>query len=176
MSSQSRRHAAAAHHFVPLTHTDFLRLEHAPSLKGLLRPFTGKGLESWANDVALLRDGLVDLAQTVLTQANRYPFNLLQVALTRQTTGAGTTFLRWRNADRSAMGVGQWAHLVESTTTPVSLLDDLLALELQRVALNMQISLTHSISRQAQECARKMAQAEAVYRSRLDPNVIQETP
>jgi len=176
MSSQSRRHAAASHHFLPLTHDDFLRLEHAPYLKGLLRPFTGKGLESWAKDVALLRDGLVDLAQIVLTQANRYPFHLLQVALTRQSTGAGTTFLRWRNSDRSAMGFGQWAHLVESTTTPVALLDDLLALELQRVSLNMQISLTHSIARQAQECARKMAHAEAVCRRRLDRNVSQETP
>ena len=176
MSPHPRRPGSATHHFRPLTHADFLNLEHSPYLKGLLRPFTGKGLESWANDVVLLRDGLVDLAQTVLVQATRYPFTLLKVSLTRQTTGAGTTFLRWRNADRSAMGVGQWARLVESTATPLSLMDDLLALELQRVVINMQISLTHTIARQAQECALKMAQAETVYRKRLDRNGNQETP
>jgi hypothetical protein len=41
-------------------------------------------------------------------------------------------------------------------------------MELQRIALNMQISLVHTIGRQAAECAEKMAQADAVYRERLD--------
>ncbi|KPY54250.1 Uncharacterized protein ALO93_02863, partial [Pseudomonas amygdali pv. sesami] len=41
------------------------------------------------------------------------------------------------------------------------------AMEQQRVALNMQISLVHSIGRQAAECAEKMAQADAVYAERL---------
>ncbi len=162
------------HRFAPLTQDDFLRLEHAPSLKGLLKPFKGKGLESWASDVQSLRDGLMGLGQEVLAQANSYPFHLLPIVLTRQSTGAGTTFLRWRNADRSAMGVGLWNRLVESPATPVSLLDDLLALELQRAVLNMQISLMHTITRQARECAQKMAQAEAVYQRRLSRHETQE--
>ena len=36
-------------------------------------------------------------------------------------------------------------------------------MELQRIALNMQVSLTHSIARQALDCANKMTQAEAIY-------------
>ena len=40
-------------------------------------------------------------------------------------------------------------------------------MELQRIALNMQISLVHAIGRQAAECAEKMAQATAVYTERL---------
>ena len=40
-------------------------------------------------------------------------------------------------------------------------------MELQRIVLNMQISLTHSIARQAQACASKAAQAEAAYLRRV---------
>jgi hypothetical protein len=45
----------------------------------------------------------------------------------------------------------------------VSLLDDLYALEQQRVVLNMQISLLHTLGREANACADKLAQAETVY-------------
>ena len=155
--------------FTPLGQADFQRLEHAGYLKGLLQPFKGKGsLEAWANQCMALRDGLIVLAQRqVLPQAQAYPFNLLDVQLAQQTTGAGTTFLRWRNLDRSTMGVALWESLLDRSATPASLIDDLYAIELQRIALNMQISLTHSIARLALECVGRMAQAEATYLRRV---------
>lgn len=155
-------------HFLPLEQTDFQRLEHAAYLKGLLKPFKGKGsLETWANQCGALRDDVIALAQRqVLQQASGYPFRLLPIHLAQQTTGAGTVFLRWRNLDRSSMGVALWEELIGSATTPATLIDDLYALELQRIVLNMQISLTHSIARQAGECASKMARADAVYQQR----------
>ncbi|MGV8241896.1 DUF3158 family protein, partial [Pseudomonas aeruginosa] len=55
------------------------------------------------------------------------------------------------------------------TSTPVNLLADLPALELQRITLNMQISLLHTLGRQAQECASKAAQADDAYLRRLTP-------
>jgi hypothetical protein len=161
----------SARFFDPLEQTDFVRLEHAASLKGLLRPFKGKGeLATWATQCESLRDGLIVRAQRLLSQANAYPFNQLPVLLALQTTGAGTTFLRWRNADRSAMGVSLWMDLMSHANTPLPLVHELFALELQRIALNMQISLTHSIARQAFDCAQKMTQAEAVYDNRIDPS------
>ena len=155
--------------FIPLGQADFQRLEHAGYLKGLLQPFKGKGsLETWASQCAALRDELIVLAQRqVLPQARAYPFNLLDVHLAQQTTGAGTTFLRWRNLDRSSMGVALWEALLANPATPASLIDELYAIELQRIVLNMQISLTHSIARQALECANKAAQAEAAYLRRV---------
>lgn len=154
--------------FQPLEQTDFQRLEHAGYLKGLLQPFKGKGsLEAWANQCMALRDSLIELAQRrLLPQARTYPFSLLDVQLAQQTTGAGTTFLRWRNQDRSTMGVALWETLVAQPTTPPSLIDDLYAMELQRIALNMQISLLHTLGRQALECAGKAALAEAAYARR----------
>jgi hypothetical protein len=161
--------SAEARRFVSLEQADFQRLEHAAYLKGLLKPFKGKGsLETWASQCAALRDGLIVLAQRrVSPQATAYPFSLLPVQLAQQTTGAGTSFLRWRNLDRSSMGVALWEALVISPATPPSLVDDLYAIEQQRITLNLQISLTHSIARQALECANKLAWAEAVYHRRV---------
>jgi hypothetical protein len=151
--------------FIALGQADFQRLEHAGYLKGLFQPFKGKGsLETWASQCISLRDELIALAlRQVLPQARAYPFNLLDVQLAQQTTGAGTTFLRWRNLDRSSMGVALWESLLDHSATPASLIDDLYAMELQRIVVNMQISLTHSIARLALECASRMEQAEATY-------------
>ena len=99
--------------FVALEQADFQRLEHAGYLKGLLQPFKGKGsLETWASQCAALRDDVIGLAQRrVLPQARAYPFSLLHVQLAQQATGAGTTFLRWRNLDRASMVVALWEAL-----------------------------------------------------------------
>src|SRR5690606_20677399 len=163
----------------------FRRLEHAAYLKGLLKPFKGKGsLETWANQCSTLRDDLIALAQRrVLPQARGYPFNLLGVQLAQQTTGAGTTFLRWRNLDRSCMGVELWEALLPDPATPASLIDDLYAMEHQRITLNMQISLMHGIARLAHDCVDKMTRADAIYHRRVErhatsihPDTLQEAP
>ena len=115
-----------------------------------------------------LRDCTLVLAPPrVRPQARAYPFSLLGVQLAQQTTGAGTTFLRWRNLDRSSMGVALWEALLANSATPAALIDELYAMELQRIVLNMQISLLHTLGRQAQECASKAAEAEDAYLRRL---------
>ncbi|WP_046482621.1 DUF3158 family protein [Pseudomonas veronii] len=160
----------ALNRFTALEQGAFQKLEHAGYLKGLLRPFKGKGaLETWASQCEGLRDDLIKLGlQQVLAQARSHPFNLLPIQLAQQATGAGTVFLRWRNLDRSSMGVALWQEMVASPATPLSLVGDLHAIEAQRVVLNMQISLLHTIGRQARECASKLAQAENTYLRRLD--------
>ncbi|MFV0275845.1 MAG: DUF3158 family protein [Parahaliea sp.] len=166
----NRTHAQDNRYFVLLGQADFQRLEHAVYLKGLLKPFKGKGeLEDWASRCQSLRDDLISVAERqVLGQVRGHPFSMLDVQLSLQTTGADTAFLRWRNRDRSRMGVTLWERLILSRTTPASLIDDLYAQELQRIILNMQISLTHSIARQAAECASKVARAETIYLQRAD--------
>jgi hypothetical protein len=156
--------------FRPLQQSAFSTLEHAAFLKGLLKPFKGKGeLSQWAGICRELMEGLIQLANDdVLQQAQRYPFSLLPIRMTRQSTGAGTVFLRWSRTDRSKMGVQLWDELLDDPRTPANLIADLYQLELQRITLNMQISLTHSICRQATECVEKMTQAEAIYQHRIN--------
>ena len=155
--------------FNPLQQQAFLSLEQAASLKGLLKPFKGKGaLEELAVHCEQLRDQLIQLARLhILKQAQAYPFALLPVQLAQQTTGAGTVFLRWRTVDRSIMGVHLWDGLIGSKNTPSHLTNDLFCMELQRISLNMQISIMHSIARQAKECAVKAAHAESVFQQRI---------
>ncbi|MHC8349810.1 DUF3158 family protein [Pseudomonas sp. RT4P38] len=161
-------------YFTSLAPADFQQLAHAGYLKGLLKPFKGKGeLEAWASQCSALRDDLITLAEVrILTQARSYPFNLLPIQLAQQVTGAGTTFLRWRNLDRTSMGVSLWEQCIDSDATPNVLIDDLLALEQQRIVLNMQVSLTHTLNRQVIDCASKMARAEAVYKRSVDRRII----
>lgn len=154
--------------FQPLQQEAFQRLQQAASLKGLLKPFKGKGeLTQFADLCRAQAADLKALAQDVLNQARRYPFTLVPVRLTEQNTQAGTQFLRWQQVTDRRMGVGVWADMMGSPRTPESMLQDLYAMELQRVTLNMQMSLMHSIAKQATECAEKMGQAEAVYTARL---------
>jgi Protein of unknown function (DUF3158) len=163
-----RTPTSTSRYFAPLEQTDFQCLRHAPYLKGLLKPFTDKGsLETWADQCEALRDSLISLAQRrVLAQAKRYPFDRFAVQLAQQTTGAGTTFLRWRNADRSRMGTALWTTLLTSAATPPALIDDLYAIEQQRAVLNMQISLLHHLALQARACASTLERAEFVYQRR----------
>ncbi|RMM78071.1 hypothetical protein ALQ72_05376 [Pseudomonas syringae pv. maculicola] len=155
--------------FQPLQQDAFSTLQHAPFLKGLLKPFKGKGGMLQLTELCCsLEDDLNALAEDqVLAQANRHPYTLLPVRMVRQRTSAGTVFLRWQEMGTRQMGVNVWSSLLTDPRTPESLLQDLHAMEQQRVALNMQISLIHSIGRQAAECAEKMAQADAVYAERL---------
>lgn len=159
------RHTA----FQPLQQTAFSALEHAAFHKGLLKPFKGKGeLMQFGEACSQLVSSLVLLAtEEVLGQAERYPFTLLPIRMTRQSTGAGTVFLRWSRMDRSKMGVDLWGELILNDRTPASLVSELFAMELQRITINMQISVTHSISRQAFLCASKINSAEQIYQQRI---------
>lgn len=155
-------------YFRGLEQPAFMRLEHAASLKGLLKPFKGKGELSQFADLCRVQESeLKALAQEVLSQARQYPFTLVPVRLTEQNTQAGTQFLRWQKVTDRRMGVGVWAEMMSSPRTPESMLQDLYVMELQRITLNMQMSLLHSITKQAAECAEKMGQAEDVYTARL---------
>ncbi|MCL1861726.1 MAG: DUF3158 family protein [Proteobacteria bacterium] len=151
-------------HFRALEQDDYRALEHAAYLKGFLRPFKGKGaLEVWGGQCLQLRDGLIGLAHNrLLTQARSHPYGLLSAQLSLQETSAGTSFLRWRSPDRSRMGVSLWDKLMNEPTLPVELLAQLAAMERQRIAYNLQMSLLHSIARQAIDGAARMAHAQAV--------------
>ncbi|QIQ22127.1 DUF3158 family protein [Zophobihabitans entericus] len=156
--------------FFPLEQSVFQNLEHAPSLKGFILPFKSKRAMSDFGQMCLsLRTQLIHLAEfNILAQTKSYPFAILPVQLALQTTGAGTAFLRWRTMDRSKMGVWLWQELLNKV--PIHLIADLYAIEKQRITLNMQISLLHTMMRQANECALKMEQAQQCYEARLPQN------
>lgn len=149
-------------------------LEQMTSLKGL---FKGKGeLLALAEACLTVRDQLIlEVLPATLARAHVSPLHLLPVHLSHQATSAGTTFLRWRRVDRAAMGVAQWQALLLAPYTPSALVPTLYQLERQRVLLNAQISLTHSLAQLAQRTADQLSHAERIHQQRLD-NIATEAP
>ncbi|WP_338524013.1 DUF3158 family protein [Pseudomonas batumici] len=141
--------------------------EQVASLKGL---FKGKGeLLILANACVAQRDALIQQTlPSMLARAHISPLHLLPVQLSRQATQAGTTFLRWRRVDRTAMGVAQWQALLLVPTTPLAVVPTLYQLERQRILLNAQISLTHALAQLARSTADKLAHAERIYHQRRE--------
>lgn len=148
-----------------LTPDAYRQLEHAASLKGLLKPFKGKGeLEHLAQVAREIEAQLCRLMEAVVQQAGRSPYSLLDIRLVLQNTGAGSTFLRWRTRDFSRMGVAVWERQVSNKILPLATREGLHQFECDRIALNLQMSVVHSLLRQATTCAIKMASAERLLR------------
>jgi hypothetical protein len=148
-----------------LTPDAYRQLEHAASLKGLLRPFKGKGeLEHLAQVARDIEAQLCRLMEAVIQQAGRPPYSLLDTRLVLQNTGAGSAFLRWRTRDFARMGVAVWERQVANPALSPAMREGLHQLECERIALNLQMSVVHSLFRQASTCAIKMASAEQVLR------------
>lgn len=154
----------------PLTADAYRRLEHAASLKGLLKPFKGKGeLEQLAQMALDIQAQLQQLMAGLSQQAAQSPYSLLDIRLVQQHTSAGSSFLRWRTRDFSRMGVAVWAQQMRSAILPQNLREELLHFERERIALNLQMSMVHSLHRQAKACAIKMASAEQLLHPPLTP-------
>lgn len=148
-----------------LTPHAYRQLEHAASLKGLLKPFKGKGeLEHLAQVAREIEAQLCHLMEAVVQQAGQPPYSLLDIRLVLQNTSAGSTFLRWRTRDFARMGVAVWEHQVCNKALPQVVREGLHRFECNRIALNLQMSVVHSLYRQATTCAIKMASAERLLR------------
>ncbi|WP_447792043.1 DUF3158 family protein [Pseudomonas farris] len=151
--------------FEVLTTDAYRQLEHAASLKGLLKPFKGKGeLEHLAQVAREIEAQLCHLMEAVVQQAGQPPYSHLDIRLVLQNTSAGSTFLRWRTRDFARMGVAVWERQMSNKVLPQVVREELHQFECNRIALNLQMSVVHSLYRQASTCAIKMASAERLLR------------
>lgn len=152
---------AVNNYFDLLAQNVYRGIEHAASLKGLLKPFKGKGaFEDLAQQARQIEQQLERLMDETLSRAARSPYCLLDARLVKQTSACGTTFLRWRTRDFSRMGVDLWEELMRNPTLPPLVLQVLHEFETARITLNMQMSVVHTLRRQALDCEQKMASAE----------------
>ncbi|QGF92972.1 DUF3158 family protein [Pseudomonas sp. CFSAN084952] len=151
-----------------LTPDAYRQLEHAASLKGLLKPFKGKGELDYLAQVARETEAqLRRLMESVAQQAGQPPYSLLDIRLVLQNTSARSTFLRWRTRDFARMGVAVWERQVSNEALPQAVHEGLHRFECERIALNLQMSVVHSLYRQALTCATKMASAERLLRQSI---------
>ncbi len=143
--------------------TAYLSNKQTPSLKGLLKPFKGKGdfevLEQQAQEA---REGIAAMIQEINSLARKPPFSLLYASARLQNSQSGATHLRWVTKDLQGMGVQHWIDTMHHPSTPEHLLDELHTLEKLRITLNMQMSCMQFIMKQARECAAKIDAADEV--------------
>ncbi|TNB81572.1 DUF3158 family protein [Pseudomonas sp. Fig-3] len=148
----------------------YRELEQGASLKGLLKPFKGKGeLQQFAETILRLRTELAGLMGAMLAIMAQPPFSLLDLRLVVQHSATGTDFLRWRSPDFQRMGVQVWQQAMgHSHLTPV-LREALYQLEVNRVTLNLQMSSLQSLYRQAVTGVSKMQAAETTFQTSSSP-------
>ncbi|WP_409319732.1 DUF3158 family protein [Pseudomonas putida] len=137
------------------------------SLKGLLKPFKGKGeLQQFADTVLRLRTQVAELMGVMLAITAQPPFVLLDLRLVIQHSATGTDFLRWRSPDFQRMGVQVWQETVVQPHLHPELRQALYQLETNRIVLNLQMSSLQSLYRQASAGVCKLEAAErALFRS-----------
>lgn len=139
-------------------------VKHAPSLKGLLKPFKGKGdYEVLEQQMIEAREGIAGMINEIVEMWAKPPFSLIALQASTQASPAGGHHMRWRSRGRmQRMGFGVWAEAMQDKQTPADLLDELYWFEVLRLQTNMQISCLTFIAKQARECQEKIDEAAEV--------------
>lgn len=141
----------------------YREFEQSASLKGLLKPFKGKGeLAQFAETIKQLRGELETLMAAMLAIMAQPPFSLLELRLSVQHSSQGACFLRWRSPDFKRMGVEVWQQVMEHPLLQPELRQALYQLEANRIVLNLQMSSLNSLYRQVLMGALKLAYADDV--------------
>ncbi|WP_433884405.1 DUF3158 family protein [Pseudomonas vranovensis] len=139
----------------------YRELAQGASLKGLLKPFKGKGeLQQFAEMILRLRIQVAELMGVMLAIVAQPPFSLLDLRLVVQHSATGTDFLRWRSPDFQRMGVAVWQEAMIHPRLHPELRQALYQLETNRVVLNLQMSSLQSLYRQAVAGVSKLEAAE----------------
>ncbi|MFB4390393.1 MULTISPECIES: DUF3158 family protein [unclassified Pseudomonas] len=146
-----------------LSSETYREVEQSASLKGLLKPFKGKGeLLQFAETLQHLRHQLEALMTGMLAIMAQPPFSLLELRMSVQHSSQGACFLRWRSPDFKRMGVEAWVQAMKHPLLLPDLRQALYQLEANRVVLNLQMSSLNSLYRQVIAGAIKLGHADDV--------------
>lgn len=137
-----------------LAREDWLAYESC--LKGLLRVREPQALAHSATEAAAT---LHQIQTRIIHRAWRWPLRTLPLLLCRGPARSGANFLRWRNQQNNRSGTPGWQVLVQDTSLPQPVRDALLAIERDRIAFNMQMSIITFLLRQIRECTLKLSNA-----------------
>ncbi|MGX2956096.1 DUF3158 family protein [Ursidibacter arcticus] len=77
-----------------------------------------------------------------------------------KSSSSGGTFLRWRSMNHTGTGKTVLQPLLDNENVSDSLRDELVAVEKDRILVNMQVSIFNYILRQLSECASKIEKIE----------------
>ncbi|MGR3808155.1 DUF3158 family protein [Pasteurella testudinis] len=131
-------------------------------LKGIFKQFgSAEDYQVLHQNIFDARIELLNMSKNIVKCANAYPLNHLPLIFVADcNNSSGGRFLRWRNQQNNKGGQLAWENLVQSSEVPLELKKALIAVEKDRIAYNMQMSILNFIIRQARECEDKLNTAE----------------
>ncbi|AWX14700.1 hypothetical protein CEP48_00180 [Mergibacter septicus] len=102
------------------------------------------------------RQSLIEMGQSIIQKARSYPVaHVPLIFILDHTSSSGGRFLRWRNLKNNKSGEPAYKYILQDETVPAEIKQALVALENDRIAFNMQMSVLNSIVRQLRECKEK---------------------
>lgn len=109
-------------------------------------------------------------AQDSMVQSVRQDLSPLAVYMIKdKASSSGGTFLRWRSMQNARTGGTVWQPIVDDKSVPVDVRKKVVAVEKDRILINMQISVFNHILRQLADCAEKLKEVDnAVAKSDLN--------
>jgi hypothetical protein len=147
--------------YVALAYEDYNPIAYKTSLKGLLKPFKGKGeLQQLEENTKDAREIMGGIRQRLIQSATSYPIRMLPLIFTLGPAPSGAVFLRWRNQQNNKSGLPAFGEIIQNPVIPTFTRDLLLEIEKDRIVFNMQMSALTFIIRQARECQEKFSAAE----------------
>lgn len=159
-------HSSTHERSLESAHDLYRHLAPNPSLKGLLKPFKGKGdYEDLAHLARETQDKLLIMQKHLVNLTEHYQVAHKRMTLRLHKAPSGQFYLRWRtlgNAPSNASGARLWHHVVSDPLTSSQTRQNLLILERQRIALNLQACCVQSMIKQARQGLAGLAVAERI--------------
>lgn len=147
-------------------HDLYKHLAHDSSLKGLLKPFKGKGdYEELVELVRSAQNKLQVIMKHLVTLTEHQQIAHRRMTLRLHKSASGQYYLRWRtfgNTANTASGDELWKQVVSDPLTAPVTKRNLLVLEKQRIALNLQAACVQSMLKQALQGRTKVVAAESL--------------
>lgn len=115
--------------------------------------------ERLLQQVIEMRQGFVALQPEMMKEISDSLIRNLPVLLVRDYSGSlGPSFLRLRNVKTRKSGFTALQEVMQDEATPKEIKNALCQVEKERILLNMQVSILHTIIKQLRECKTKIEQ------------------
>lgn len=102
-------------------------------------------------------------AQSEMVQAVKNDLSPLAVNMIKdKASSSGGTFLRWRSMLNARAGSSVWGPIIADQSVPDEIRRKIVAVEKDRILINMQVSVFNYILRQLADCKEKLKEVDSV--------------
>lgn len=144
---------------------DYTRVGYVSSIKGLLKPFKSKRqLEILLENLLQAREELKPIHKKLARSAqSSFPVKYFPILFRESKSQSGALFLRWRNHQNNKDGMPVLVNIFENENTSDKAKEIFREMEIDRISLNMQMSILSTMIRQVRDCIKKIEVIDELY-------------